>query len=411
MERIGVTSVRESHIRSRKLRKNHRQKIVLYVLIFLFTLHITPSIYIDSSFLSQFLKSDQVGLVYSAASLLTLIGFVLIRRLLTRIGNYKTFMSFLIVDLIILGVMSLSLLVTLNQIWGFVFITAYIIGFVVRSLALLNIDILLEEVTSDKETGNTRGLFLTFLNLAFIIGPLVAGLLIVDVLDAGRVYLWGAIFLIPVILLTRKYFKDHEDPRYAKSQIWNSIKMVFKNANLHRIFAATFLLKFFFAWMVIYTPIFLTSTIGFELKEVGLMMAIALLPFVLLEYILGKIADEKLGEKEILTAGFVVISLATGLIFFIDSSSFAVWASILFVTRIGASMIEIMSETYLFKKIDSDDISIIGLHRSIRPFAYILGPVTASILLIFVDIRTLFIILAFIMLFGLYYSLTLKDTK
>jgi MFS family permease len=86
------------------------------------------------------------------------------------------------------------------------------------------------------------------------------------------------------------------------------------------------------------------------------------------------------------------------------------WVAILFITRIGASMIESMVETYLFKKVTDKNLYIVSLYRVVRPLAYIIGPALGSILLIFFDIKYLFLVLGSIMILGVNFSLKIKDT-
>lgn len=385
-------------------------KFVIYLLAFLFSFSLTPATYINSSFLEQFVGSTNVGYIYTLGSIFSLIGLIIIRRFLTRFGNYKVFLTTLIISAIAYLILSLDLILKTNNIIGLIFVGIYVIAFVCQNVAFFNLDIFLERLTQNSETGGIRGLFLTSMNLAFILGPLIAGLIVLDVSHIGKIYALGAITLLPVIYITRKYFYDFQDSPYKKSDIWISAKEIYKNENLYKIFSANFILRIFYSWMVIYTPIFLHQIIGFSLGTVTIIIGLALLPFILLQAPLGKIADTKIGEKEILTLGFVITAISTILMAFISSSSILIWAIILFTTRIGASMIEIMTETHLFKKIDSEEISIMSLYRAVQPVAYILGPILASLLLIFLNIQYLFFILGIIILFGLKYSLTLKDT-
>jgi MFS family permease len=163
--------------------------------------------------------------------------------------------------------------------------------------------------------------------------------------------------------------------------------------------------------MIIYIPIFFTKTIGFTLSESTLIISIALISFVLLQIPMGIIADKYIGEKEIMTAGLIIMGLSTMSIAFFDVHSFYFWATLLFITRVGASMVEIMTDTYLFKKINDDSVNILGFYRAIRPIAYIISPILASVLLIFVDINYLFLILGIIVLFGVKFSLGIKDSR
>ena len=105
------------------------------------------------------------------------------------------------------------------------------------------------------------------------------------------------------------------------------------------------------------------------------------------------------------------MAIAVGSLSFITSTNFLVWALALFATRVGASLIEIMTESYFFKKIDSGDTNILSMYRNNRSIAYTIAPVFASGFLYFFDLKYLFFVLGFIMLLGLRYSLTIKDTK
>jgi len=384
--------------RSKKL-----QKPIIYVLTFFFTLHLTPAIYINSSFLGKFLSENQVGYLYTFASLLTVFAFVAIRPVLLHFGNYKTFLGIIIAEVISLLIMALS-----ND--PILVLPAFIASFILTSLAFFNLDIFLEDISNDKDTGGIRGVFLTSLNTAFIIGPLIAGLLLTNS-DFWKVYLLSAILLIPVLFILLRYIKNFKDPHYKRPEFWKTAKLVHRNHDLYSIFISGFLLRFFFAWMVIYTPIFLHEHIGFEYSQISIMIAIALIAFILLEAFLGYLADKWIGEKEILSTGFIITALATATMSFISIPNFWLWTAILFVTRIGASMIEVMTETYLFKKVDSTDINIVSFFRIVRPFAYIIAPLVASILLYYIEFKFLYLVLGSLMLYGLRYSLTIRDTR
>ena len=318
-------------------------------------------------------------------------------------------MRALAVDFISLAVLSISIIIDSPASLGWLFVLAFIVQTTSLIVLIFNMDIFLEHFSQNNKTGSIRGLFLTAFNSSFIIGPFIAGLLITDTFDAGKVYLFNAIILIPVAIITRKYLRKFEDREYTRGEARKTISKVWKDRDLSRIFTSDLFLRIFYSWMVIYTPIHLHD-IGFTLSDIALIMSFALIPFLLLQIPLGRIADKWLGEKEILTLGFMIAGLATMSMTFFDSHSFWFWAIILFVTRIGASMIEVMNETYLFKKINDSDVGILSVFRSMRPLAYIVGPALASLLLIGMGISGLFFILGLILLSGMVFSMGLKDT-
>ena len=250
---------------------------------------------------------------------------------------------------------------------------------------------------------------MTVINGAWVFSPLLAGFILSDG-DYWKIYLAGAILILPALFLLRGGFKKFSDPTYKNIAIWSTLKNIWRQRDLFRIFSVSFLLGFFYTWMIIYTPIYLHDHLGFSWQTIGLIFTIMLLPFVLTETPLGKLADKKWGEKEILSLGLVIMALSTATLTFVSSTSVALWAALLFVTRVGASAVEIMSETYFFKKVQSNQADIISLYRATRPAAYVVGPLVASILFIFVDFKMIFLALGLIMLSGLFFSLRLKDT-
>jgi Na+/melibiose symporter-like transporter len=74
-----------------------------------------------------------------------------------------------------------------------------------------------------------------------------------------------------------------------------------KTKSIRTIGAINVLLQLFYTFMVIYVPIYLTEVIGFSWSELGLILCIALIPFVLLDSPVGELADKKYGEKEFLS--------------------------------------------------------------------------------------------------------------
>jgi MFS-type transporter involved in bile tolerance (Atg22 family) len=135
-----------------------------------------------------------------------------------------------------------------------------------------------------------------------------------------------------------------------------------------------------------------------------------LLPFVIIQYPLGKVADRKFGEKELLLAGFAIMGAATYVMSTIQSNSVLVWGTILFITRIGASMIEVMSETYFFKQVKPDDSDLIGFFRNAAPMAYVVAPLVATLLLFVIPINLLFVVLSIVALAGFSAGARIKDT-
>ncbi|MBU1046296.1 MFS transporter [Patescibacteria group bacterium] len=376
---------------------------VIYILGLLGALTISLPGYINSSFMEQFVPEKAIGILYTISSILAIICLTFAPRILRKIGNYKMVIALFTTSFISLIILAFSQ----NPI---IIIPVFVIYITMHVIAFLNLDILLEEQSNDLETGNIRGLYLTISNLAWLTSPFLVGLLLTNG-DYWKIYGLASLMVIPFILILFTYFRNFKDPLYTNTPFWKTLKKLTRMKDVYRIFALRTMLQFFYSWMVIYSPIYLHKYIGLDWKTIGLIFTIMLLPFVLFQLPLGIIADRLYGEKEILNIAIIIIAITTMSLSFITSNTIWVWGALLFITRVGASSIEIMTETYFFKKVSEKDADIISFFRMSRPIAYVFGPALASLTILVIDFRFIFLVLGIIMLTGLRYSLRIEDTR
>jgi len=374
----------------------------MHVIGYFFILDQAILTYINSSFLSQFIPIESVGLVYIISSLITIGILANLSKILLRFGNFKfTASAILFMILVLIG------LGTAQS--GIIIIILFILYYPLIEVVKTNFDLFLEEVTDAKDSGAIRGQYLTWVNLAWLTAPLVITLVLVNE-NYWQMYLLAAAIGVVALFLVFKTTKNISDVSFDQRPFWRSAGKIFKDKDLSSVLTCRFLFDFFLSWMVIYVPIYLNQNIGFSWGSIGILIFIAMSPYVLFEFPLGKLADTKFGEKEIMVIGFVILSLSTVSISIFTGNSFLVWAIILFGTRTGASFVEIMTDTYYFKKIEASDTNALELFRDSKPAAYIAGALFGSILIALIDIRFMFAILAVILLSGIYFSLRIKDT-
>jgi len=214
--------------------------------------------------------------------------------------------------------------------------------------------------------------------------------------------------MIIFFLISFYSLKKVPDPNYDRKNIVNYAGEFFKNKNLFRAYSLTFLLQFFYCWMVIYTPIYLSAYLGFSWNQIGIIFTIMLLPFLFIPFSMGEYADI-VGERKILMYGFGIAALATLSLFFITEHSIFIWAFLLFSTRIGASAVESMSDVYFFKHINSANDEFVGVYRSASPVAYIVAPLIALIVFFLMpSFNFIFLILGALMFFGVYLASTIE---
>ena len=187
-------------------------------------------------------------------------------------------------------------------------------------------------------------------------------------------------------------------------------RKIAKRENILHIYLISFTLEFFYAVMVIYAPIYLID-LGISWKEIGIIFTIMLVPFVLFQYPVGMLADKKLGEKEMLVGAVFLMGISTLAVYFINSKSILVWSAVFFLTRVGASLIEILRDSYFYKRIDASDVDLINIFRTARPGAYIVASIVSALVIFFFSIKAVFVLLAITVFLALYPVFRLKDSK
>lgn len=371
---------------------------------FIFSLHMVLPMYSNSSFLSVYMDQRTLGLTYMVGAAISILGYLVAPDVIRRIGNYKTAVILILAQMLLF--------------WGLVSVTdplwlAAIFALQSAAVALIGLamDIFLEVYTSSTHVGAIRGLYTATLNASWVIGPLLGSMLIGAQNDFRNTYIASFAMLFPLLYLIYRNFPRFADPNYIHLSPWQLVRHVSHNKSWVALFVANFMLQVFYAWMVVYSPLYLSRVMGFSWESIGIIFTVMLVAFPLVQYPLGKIADRRYGEKEIMIAGFAVMAVATVAMSFISSREVAVWAIAFFATRLGAAAAEIMIETYFFKTTSPRDTEALGLFRVTRPLAYFVAPIVAGASMMFAANEYSFFTIGLVTLLAVIPAALIKDTN
>ncbi len=388
-----------------------KSRNILYgisIISFFSALHLAIPNYFNSSVLATFLDEKMISLVYLAISAVTIAGLLLMNTILNRFGNLRTSLALILIQMFVFY--RLTVVTDPASI-----LPLFIIGMSMISLIIFTIDIFIQKNTEVEHTGSVRGLTMTATNTAWVIGPLVGGMLVVaggDSIESYRgVYIAGFALLLPLLYLIYRNFHNFKDPKYIHVSAIQTVSRVLKDRDISRIFVINIVLQTFYVWMTIYFPIYLHNVMYFNWGDISLIFTIMLIPFVILDIPLGKLADMKWGEKEMMAVGFAILGISTASLVLLDSPNILLWSSLLFVTRIGAATVEIMIETYFFKKVDGKDPEVLSIFRITRSLSFFIAPLVVTLSLVYVTEKYLFVVFGVICLLTLYPILTIKDTN
>ncbi len=376
---------------------------------FLLSFHFYLIVYINSSFLERFFTPSALSVLFMTGAAVNLALLLRGPALIKRFSDRRLTLFLIVLEFIAIAGLSFAKI-------PFLVALLFILHQAVVLMIFYNLDIFLEDYSpiDESRTGGIRGTYLTVSNLTLVASPTIAGVILSNG-DWWKIYLFSALFLIPLYFVVKGGLRE-KLAEITSTSAFSALGKLRGNKDLQNILIIKLILQFFFAWMIIYMPIHLSKNLGFDWSAIGLIFTIMLLPYLFFTVPLGKLADKRIGEKEIMTAGFIVTALATALIPFINGASFLLWAGVLFLTRVGASFVDIGSESYFFKHVNAADADIISLYRITAPLSLVIAPVAAVLSFQLIDLWDLsypfiFLILAIIILLGTRYTLTITDTK
>lgn len=273
---------------------------------------------------------------------------------------------------------------------GVIVSLAFLLIALLASLLLWSVfDIGLEyTTTNENETGRTRSIFLTTVNAGFVAVPSIAGFLVTT---GGFSTLFVALGISTGISTLYGWYAFPHVPRTPQNTLRMAeiLDVLVTQPNIRRVFSAQFMLQAFYTFMVVYMPIMLVSTYGLSLQEMSIVFSIAMLAFLIVEPPVGFISDTWLGEKEIMIAGFVILVLSTAALPLLAGASLTAWAALMFTTRVGAASIEITTESYFFKHVNSTNLVQVSAYRMLSALARLVVPLLATFFLTYFSITAL----------------------
>lgn len=384
---------------------SHMRKLAtVFLAALFFSIHLALVSYVNSSMLGRFVSANIVSVLFSTGSALSILLTLSAPLIMRKIGALRLSLGLFALSALLLSILGTTTLEPL-------ILGAFVLYFALNASIFYCIDIFIEHYSTENATGKIRGLSLTINNLGWISMPLVAGTL-TTLYGFSAVYLLAAVAVAVVgivIALSQRNFVER--PQQIQPNFIAAFKHIRQTPALRRIISINFLLQLFYSWMVLYVPLYLTHTLGLPWSTIGVIISIMLLPFVLFQYPAGRIADRWLGEKEMMITALVIMAATTILLAVKVNPTVAVLAAILFGTRVGASVLEVLSDSYFFKQVTDADGGVISFYRVMQPFAYIIGPIVGALLLLVVSYTTLFFILGIVLFVGALYTLRLVDTR
>ncbi|MFZ1987490.1 MAG: MFS transporter [Minisyncoccia bacterium] len=356
--------------------------------------HFYLIIFILAPYLATLMPEAYTGLVIAGGALVTLALFPSAPKIIARVGARK-------LGLVCGGLEALILFLLACTIPPTFAIILSGMACALSPFIAYSLDLLLEATVRQSEeasTGKIRTAFLTAGNVALVAAPLLTGMLLDDGNAYHYVFLAASVSLIPFLFLfATQTFPEGSEPK--TSNIRQTLWHIQHSKDLRSVIGANSVLQFFYHLAPVYVPLYLHNVLHIPWSSLGWIFSIALIPFILIEYPAGAIADRFLGDKKLLVLGFIIAGISFALVGLLTSTTpLIILVLILVATRVGAALIEAMTEGHFFRRVSERDADTVSVFRMGRPFAALVGPLLGSVILGVTGYTALFFITGTIIL-------------
>ncbi len=385
-----------------RIQKTNKKVYLVTFFASIFAFSAMLIMFLSSFYFREVVDSDNTSIFYVIISIIVLFFILNLHNFVYKLGKGR-----ILIFLLLSQIFLLALLVYLSvSLITAIILVLYII---ICNILMVVWDAILEEYSENDDTGRIRGLFLTFWNLGGMIAPAI-GAIIVNKYGFSTIFIISLVLYIIIFILSLLTFRKVSTQKKENQPILKLFKRMRLNKDIWNIYWISLVLRIFYSVGTIFFPLYLIS-IGLSISQVGIIFTATFIPFVLIEYKLGVLADNKYGEKEMLIIGLAIMAIFMMVIYYTNSNSFIFWLFLLMSVHVGAAFVESMSDIYFYKKIDSDDIAIGNFFRSSRPLAYLAGAVIGGIMQMHFGFKVVFLSIVIIILIGLYPAIILKDTN
>jgi len=346
-----------------------------------------------SLYLLYLFGSDSVvGLMSGVLTFVVFVSFLILTQMyskypITKVWLYSTLFIFL--GLILLYFSSTILLAML----------ILIVVHVALALQMNATPILLVNSVSLETIGKTEGVYYTFKNLGWVIGPLLAGYILFKTSIVTN-FLWISLFVflgwVLFIYFEIKAFEENKKPEITISHVNQNIRLFFsKKQNLFVYFLRGGL-SFYWAFIYVFVPLYMIKTL--PMYFVGIYLFMLGIPVILTEIQVGKLID-KVNVKYLFIYGFLIMSLSLIIAYFINNIYFALGFVIFSV--MGASLVEPTVEAYFFKITDKMDAEKnYGIYRTSDSLFSLFCRLAGGILFIFFSVKSMFLFAGILLFLG-----------
>ena len=341
------------------------------------------SLYIDS-FVNN---ASYVGYISAFLTFVSFMSFFLIIPLIEKTDKAKIF-SF---SLILFAV--LYILFAINTKF-YVFIILAFIMTILQTLRITSFGIIVKDKSSEKQLSRNEGIMYTFMNAAWVVGPLVAGYLS-GKYGVSLVFILASVFIfIAFIFFKFLKIKDKSVKKKVDKNFFKNFKEFFKSRDRRLAYILGGGVNLWWSLIFVFMPLFIIRN-NLDVKWVGYFLFAVVVPLISFQYYFSKLAG-KVGFKKIFKIGFFIPCFFVLLCFLVGN----IYLIFLFLilASIGLAMVEATTEAYFFDILKGkQDLRFYAPYNTAIDVNHFIGEILAATILVFLPFKFIFLLYSIFM--------------
>jgi len=353
------------------------------------------AVYLDS-FLHN---ASLVGFLSAALTFVSFISYFIFIPLIEKTKKPKIYFYTL------LAMAVTYVLFAINTKFYFLIILAFILT-ILYTLRITSFGIIVKDNSIKNQLSRNEGLMYTFWNVAWVIGPLVAGY-ISESFGIGLIFMLAAIFVLIASFTFKLYkIKDTNVKKKVHKNIIKNFKDFFKDKNRVKAYIIGGGVNLWWVLIYLFIPLYIIRN-GLDTLWVGYFLFATAIPLIMFTFPFAKLAG-KIGFKKIFRIGFLIPAVLAITCFFI--SNVYVVLGLLVLASIGLSMLEATTEAYFFDITnDKEESRFYGPYNTTIEVNHFIGKILSAILLIFLPFEYVFLLFGAFMFFFVGLSFKIKE--
>lgn len=353
------------------------------------------ALYLDS-FVNN---ASTVGFISGALTFISLLSYFFIIPYIERSRKDRLYFSTLIIYA------AAYFLFALNRSLYIAIIIAFVLT-IAQTLRMTCFGLIIKDKSSKKSLPSNEGIIYTFINLAWLVGPLIAGF-VADKYTLNFVFVLAGVFIILAAVAFKTFgVRDASIKKKIDKSVCKNCIDFFRDKD--RVFAYILSGGVNFWWVLIYLfmPLYIVRQ-GLSDIWVGCFLFAIALPLILTEYVFSKIA-ERVGYRKIFLLGYFIVIVLSFASFFANNPFVVLVLMVL--GSFGMAMTEPTTESYSLALLSKDEAErFYAPYNTTADINCFIGKIVPSVVLLFLPFKFVFIVFGIAMMIMFLLSFYAKE--